>query len=703
MSAIDEEVRNVATTRLSECLAAHRPKPHEAVQVDVTIRIARLSAAARQEIEWSLEQVCRAYPSVRHHLDVVSDRVRDAEFDVVCEVRRETGTGESTGSYAPEYDDEPPQLLTLGHGAMRFDYLLDPSDDRRPNWVSLLRPGPRDNPVRAIVLPEALTAVPHGQLVEICFVEGRFAVRRTPTRPEYTVLVNDTELHPGPGGRSFVTRGTIEYRAAGRQPCQLAYQLTDCPAGRDQALPRSVRPATRTDERYLTRLVIDQLTGPLTVEPPAPGTWPRDRWFPTTSPDSGHSRLVRATHAQVLYTRATGGPAAGPQDWHVKIYRCATPQHSAQLRRYLSTQAQFIAQVNTRVGGTGLRPSWAIAPVHVLPEPATDPAAPQPTDMRMTTEDVLRDPGSLLPSWFGATDQPQPGCFVLVASPMLRHVEWADSRRRATAPGVQQLRELVPLAKGIDRCHELGIAHCDIKAQNVCRYTGASGDAGYVLIDGDAVARTVGRIAEQRFTPAWASPAVRAQAARVRAPGRAGDRIDNREHDRFGFVLVVLTAVIGIDRVSTLLDTNDTTGQRGVDAPEVVRDALFSSWEPKWSTLLAELARPFEAGALAGDDWTAGGWLGRLIELADAVVAEQAKPPPEPVITGRYGRHIAGIRDEVRSRPRGRMQWRPEVIKSVRRQQVAVARSAYRRTVLGWGVAPMAVLLLVVVALVVHP
>ena len=434
-------------------------------------------------------------------------------------------------------------------------------------------------------------------------------------------------------------------------------------------------------------------TGFVEIMPPAEGERAQDRRFPI--PTSSPERPSRDIYAQVLYTRAVGRvPVAG--DWHVKIYRCATPQHAARLRAYLRTQAVLIEQVNAAADGMPQEPPWAIAPVHVLTLDSGHQDGPRPTDLALGDQEIRDDPDNRLSAWFGFAGQPQPDCFILVVSPLLARVGWAPAQLRRSSPGVDQLPALTALAIGLDACHERDIAHCDVKPENVCRFLrlDGAGPPGYVLVDGDAVTRTTGGLSALRFTPSYASAEIITRARRLRAPDRKDvplTALELREHDRFGFVLVVLTAVAGEDRVSGLLIENDD-GKRGVDEPDAVAATLRDVWPVQWVPFVTELLAPFAANALVGDDWTASGWLARLSARADPLPVER-RPDlegggDEPLARGRHGRHVGAIHAEVQP-PLGHTQWRPAVIEQIKCHQLLVAREARRRTVVLYGVLPL--------------
>ncbi len=471
---------------------------------------------------------------IRVEFDVVADAADPC--DVTCEVpAARPPEPEPEDEYEPEPDVPADEawLLVLGADGLEFHFLLEPGHDRIP----LLRPATGYDGT-GLLLPQSLSDVPHGHLVDLSFTDGRVRAHRAPERADYTVEVDGIPLDAD--GVDLAESGELRFSARiGTGSRTLAYEL----AGWNDAVPSPGAGADVLDGApHPTESADPGSPGALLVQPPAAGTKATTRRFPLPT---GRSDVpVHDVHVQVLYTTAVH--PTSKESSHIKIYRCATPQHAAYLRRHLATQAGLVRQANAVAGRPGER-AWAVAPIHLVaatPPPDVLTARADPAAVRGNAENRLS-------AWFGVPDQPQPDCFVIVASPLLKPVGWAGHKQLGIAPSGTQLSALSALAAGVDQLHDLGVAHCDVKPQNVCHHLDAAGRSLYVLVDGDAVTRIGGPAAALRFTPGYASAEVIRAAQRFRAPGH--DVIDVREHDRFGFVLVVLTALIGIDKVDALL------------------------------------------------------------------------------------------------------------------------------------------------------
>jgi len=708
---IAEDVRSEASTRLHELLSRHPASGGRKVIVRIGIRtVITLAPEAEGTIRASLDDVSNVFRDVVTIVEFTVDAALGGRYEVTCErvmrtpakaqsaphqqaadLPRDGQQSEPTQPGGIDADDEP-YLLVLSFGSLRFEYLLE----SRPNWVPLFRPDAIGDVPDALVIPRSMAPVPSGRLIEVRFSGGVLRMRRTQARPgAVTVAVNGSQLTADKAGdRVDDRRGTIEYRSSpGGQPCTLRYELVVWQAG---ALGPAGRPDQGDGSPYQVVLTVAGVTGTLEIAPPPSGERARSRSFPipTSTPQSPH----RDIHTQVLYTRGAGRVSV-TADWHVKIYRCATPQHAAWLRTYLRTQAVLIEQINATAGGTPQAPPWAIAPVHVIP-PHSGRSLPT-TDFAFGERDISDDPENRLSAWFGVTGKPQPDCFVIVVSPLLNKVEWPDSEHRTNAPGGEQLPALAALAAGLDACHDRDLAHCDVKPDNVCRYVQPDGSTGYVLVDGDAVTRLSGSVSALRFTPAYASAEIIARARQVRAPDRPDvplKALDLREHDRFGFVLVVLTAVVGRDRIAGLIAENHD-GKREIDVPDAVERAFRFYWSDEWRPFVDELLTPFEPDALVGDNWTAERWLKELDTSGTPARPEEIELAKEPPAPGQHARHIDEIRAEVRESTPGRADWLPEVIKKIKEHQLQVAREGYRKVV-RFGAISLIVALIVLVGVI---
>lgn len=683
----EEAVRIEATTRFHDFLLRRKAPAGGVLLVKIRIVTARtLSDPARAKIRESLLDVRAEHRDIRTRVTFTVDPTVPRGRQVQCDAV--DANHDDIAEPPPEFDDDRSELLVLSWGALRFEFVLSTS----PRWLPFGRPHARDDYGPGVVLPRSMLAVPSGRLLDFRFHNGELELRRHPHGQHIAVTIDDRPLLIEQGAQVVGRRGRITYTDINTgYGCTLDYDLQDWLVGQPSApgepdhLDGSPHPALHESGRILL------------IEPPRTTSKPEERLFPV--PSSSPERPMRHLVTHVLYSVASGQDR--PENrWHVKMYRCATPQHAAQLRRYLRTQAGLIEQVNASVGGTAQAPPWVITPVHVLSgrTGATGPA--QPTDLLMPEQEVVSDPENRLSAWFGVADRPQPACFVLVVSPLLAPVGWPKADMRTSAPGVEQLPELRTLAVGVDACHQRDIAHCDIKPANVCRYLTADNRSGYVLIDGDSVARATAQLPELRFSAAYASPEVLYQRHRMRAPGRERPEIDLREHDRFGFALVVLTAVAGEDRIMPML-AQDDDGRRAVDSPELVAGALAAYWPEHWRPFAAELAAPFRPNALGGDDWSATGWIERLESLIPVRPSRREEPGHSVTLppVGRHARHVDDIRAEVRSEATGHRGRIAAVAAALRRHQLSVARHTYWREIAVRGLLPMAIPLILLAGL----
>ncbi|GAA3456969.1 hypothetical protein [Dactylosporangium matsuzakiense] len=123
-------------------------------------------------------------------------------------------------------DDEaarlPVQLLTLSFGRPhKFVFGLE----ARAAWVPIRRGLPTAGARREIALPEYLSMVPRGVLLELRYSHGRVELRRTEDRPEYHVEVDQSRLDRGQS-IALGPRGGIAFRNGGGQ-AELRYVLME--------------------------------------------------------------------------------------------------------------------------------------------------------------------------------------------------------------------------------------------------------------------------------------------------------------------------------------------------------------------------------------------------------------------------------------------------------------------------------------------
>ncbi|GGK07213.1 hypothetical protein GCM10010123_41330 [Pilimelia anulata] len=394
----------------------------------------------------------------------------------------------------------------------------------------------------------------------------------------------------------------------------------------------------------------------LAVEPPRGAGRTATFTVPALGAESGRYRTVTA---RVRYTGAQNRLPDGWADWHVKLYRCDTAGDVDALRRHLRQQAVDLQRANADLEGPAripIEPPWAVVPVQIIRGDGQQESLQDlQTELAAPVERVVERADSPLPAWFG-DEQPAPELCLLAISPRMEELDWDGYR---PSPGTEHLAEFVDLAAGLDAMHRVGLAHCDVKPANVCRYSRA-GAAGYVLIDTDAAVRlhpapTMLRttewyeyagVAEWRALPAADRPAI--------DPGLL------RAQDRFGFAIVVLTALAGRDWVDRILlqPDEEDNGARPADDRALVAAALRRLWPDRpdrhWAPLIEALVAPFSragtAPAIEAGGWSARAWLDRVRAAEAACVprpaAGAAVPLPRADV-GPYERHLARIRDRA--------------------------------------------------------
>ncbi|WP_309115465.1 hypothetical protein [Saccharothrix sp.] len=681
-AALGREVRR----ELSRWLAHHASGAPTAV--DVVVRVARsLSAVAEDELRASVDDQRREYPGAIPRLAITVDRDLPAPgftVEIVPVVAAaEEPSAPITDEEPDEDQDEDQLVLTLKLGRFRFPHVLRPS----AGWVPVSRRGPG-----GIVFPDEAEAVPRAALVELRNVAGNLHVRRTGQDRRYIVAVGGQRVEHGrPTGIGVSPRGRIVIReATGDAVATIDYELHD--------RFTELRTGGATDTGDGTGIAAWVTGGGsfkrIHVEAPPAGVVPSAREF-TGRSARGEPHQLRV---RVLYTRAEALEPGGEEVWHVKVYRCDTPEDAAMLRAFLEAQIGNVERANGAVGGSNRVPPWVIAPVHLLS--LARPAAPR-TRLADKGERIPEGVAARLAGWFGVADQPDVDTCVLVASPWVSEVGWVRQEMRPV-PGRGPLEHLRRLARGLDLMHgPLGIAHGDIKPANVCRLARADGHDGYVLIDADSIGPVRCPARDARPTDEYTS-------ADYRAQWENGDVVDLRALDRFGFVLVTIAAVASPDRLRGLLDKQGGR-ERVVDSHPRVVEYLTNWWSrsPRWQPFAEELAAPFAKGVFADPDFSLEEWVDRLIAAHDRPGPQCGHPgcPPAECVAGRprddhydppYAEQLRRIRDEVRSSHHIAGGTREAVIRELRAQQAALALAAYRgasRSVL----AAVTVFLLIVV------
>lgn len=696
MSETSERIRIAAIQRLRGVLR-ERGEVDVSTLIHVRVRSRRMvpdehTAAIRAEL---LEEAA-AHGGAKVTVEFKTDDALAVDYEITC--WRDDPVGPTEPDPEPEADQRGRScLLVLSRDRLSCDYLLRPRD----SWLGLARaPEERTD----IAIPPWMSAIPRGRFLELRYLDEVLTARRTDHRPEYTVLIDDEPLTVG-RERVFPTAGVLGFRAEDGVVERLRYDLLRWSPG---DVP-DAGPADPGDgEPHQVWLTISGRSGSVLIDAPRRGVLARRKAFPVRGTDRGAP--FDAMYAQVLVTTGSGGPT-GDGRWHVKLYRCLTPEHARFLRRYLMVQADLVHKVNIGIGGRVDEPPWAIAPVHVLPADASRPRDEAPeTGTWLTEEEIVNQPEYRLPAWFGQADQPQPGCYVIVLTPRLSKVNWAGSDLLGPVPAIGQLRDLRNLAIAVDTCHTERVAHCDITPANVCR---SSVGTDFVLVDGDSVCRTDESVfSDIRFTAPYASPAMIEAARRWRAPTRRDTgKVNLVEHDRFGFVLVVMVAILGRDRVDQLVELDERESRVIDDADRTARviSQWARLWGEQWQAVAGHLTGALRPNALAGDGWSALDWLDRLQNLGEEAERRDSRPGPAPApeepesTSGRFQHRVDRIRRAVaEAEVNSSKELRRLVVRNLRGQINEVARDRYWRYVMGAGVLPIAAATLFLISVVVN-
>lgn len=402
-----------------------------------------------------------------------------------------------------------------------------------------------------------------------------------------------------------------------------------------------------TVQHHVINLIGPGWRAELAIEPPALPVRRRTVEFDVPTP-SGRRTLIQT---DVFYTRATNRLAKAWQSWHVKVYRCATPGDADTLRQYLRRQAIDIQAANADLEGPArnpVEPPWAVVPVQVVRGDGHHDSLDGSvlTELAAPPAELIHRVGQALPAWF-EEQVPSPELYVLAVSPHVEQIRWSPFLAR---PATEQLADFAGMAAGLDALHRLGMAHCDIKPDNTCRYH-TEQSAGFVLIDTDAATRLSPPPVSLRLTKTYMYRAV--------AAGRY-DAAALRAHDRFGFALVVLAALAGLDWVQQGLlrfPDDDVRRPRPADDRDAVAQALRRHWPDtggySWQPLIEIASEPF-GGDIEHDDWSALTWVARLMDAERRCVPgrrpgpRRALPRADP---GRFSAEITRIRAEAMAGP----------------------------------------------------
>jgi len=440
----------------------------------------------------------------------------------------------------------------------------------------------------------------------------------------------------------------------------------------------------------------------LDIEPPR-DTGPRDAVFEVPALGSRHGPLRRIT-AAVRYTIGIDRLGAAWPVWHVKVYRCGSIGDADALRAYLHRQAADIQRANADLAGRsglGIEPPWAVTPVQIIRGDGRSDLLDGGirTELAISPRRVVDQMANALPAWFG-DESANPESHLLAVSPQLDRVDWPAYRNR---PGTEQLADFVDMAAGLDTLHRHGTVHCDIKPDNVCRYSTPTAK-GYALIDTDAVTRVDPPPTTLRVSPPYDYLGLREWTANE---GRQGYGIDQgvlRAQDRHGFALIVLTALAGRDWVrQALLGGDEDTGTRPADDRDQVVAAFRRHWPDTddrcWAPLIDALAEPFGT-AIESARWSASGWIHQLRIAEEACVRPVTTPrrlPLRPGPVSRYGADLDLVRRQAGPGPASRPQQVRHAYESLQRRALAVGTRQAVHAALRWTVALTGVALMLAV------
>lgn len=378
--------------------------------------------------------------------------------------------------------------------------------------------------------------------------------------------------------------------------------------------------------------LVIRLTGPgwhveLVVTAPATDAWrPVDFDVPLTG---GLNAVRQPLTAEVTYTTAVNRSHEGWDEWSVRAYRCRSLGEIEALRRYLGSQAAQIQTANVMVPGshqTPIEPPWAVTPIHVVRcDGGIDNVGPVQAELAapptVRAGRIVLD----LPAWL--TDTPSAAeRRLLVVSPFLRELRWDDFN---SWPATEHLHDFAGLAAGLDALHRRGTVHGDVRPANVGRDE-AGRSLGYVLVDAGQLTPVDPPPRSLQATPYT----YRGIADWFAGPASAQRGVDAgllRANDRFGFALVVLTALAGRDWVDRVLlrtpepASTPASERRPADDRRDIASELRRHWpdtaERSWNPLITVLAEPFGA-EIELDSWSSAQWIERALQAEKACVVE---------------------------------------------------------------------------------
>jgi hypothetical protein len=410
--------------------------------------------------------------------------------------------------------------------------------------------------------------------------------------------------------------------------------------------------------------------------------------------------------ADVRYTTAHNRLRTAWDKWFVKVYRCRDNGEADLLRRYLGKQAASILTANAALPGPSriqVDPPWAAVPVHVARcDGLEENVGPVTTELAASPAEIRERVRQALPAW-ATGDPPEPERYLLAISPFMDRLHWDDYRGW---PATEHLRDFVPMAAGLDTLHRLGTVHCDIKPDNVCRYN-THQVSGYVLIDTDSVTQVAPAPKSVRSTKQYCYRGLAEWFGNQQLRNVGVDAALLKAHDRFGFAIVVLTALAGRDWVDRVLLRNpDLVGsvsvpddRRTVDDRQAVIDALRQLWPDNekrmWMPLIEALAQPF-GPEIESANWTATAWIERILRAEKrCVVGQQSQPLFDTASPPAYRRYLDDILRRTSQVPARRQDLAERGYQAVQDVGHAVARRAAVGSALRWSLVALPVFVLV--------
>lgn len=591
---IPERQLQVAAEQFGRLRRAH---PDVASQLLVITTRERLSPQLSQQIaeNWRMQVGNRDAP-IQFRED---DHVGPADIHV-----RSEADGDRTEMLPPApigstYGWDPRSRVVSIQGddaSIPFNFLLQPGADGQ--WSTIF--GGFDKNAKGTRLM-AGSALPEQAVIDCRLDFGgsggsRLLLRNSGSVPSLTIEMDGRVLPPHSG---TTVEGDNVY----------AVLTTTHPDGRTWRTLISTRPVSQFTlelgvQQDLRREVLDiDHPGGFQVQVDGPaqsGGHLRD--FAIVGPTGGASTL----DASVITTTGRGQD----RQWHVKIYRCATRGHAEALRGFLNHQTKLL----------GSAPSPYLPEVVIAGLDSATPTmlAPDP-EAGSGLISQSTDTGRGLAGWFGVPSTGDLSAYVAVLSPALQQMKWHVGDSELRNPPQFSLSRFDSMAKALDALHDAGVAHGDIKSDNVCLRGDQEGKP-LALVDADSVIALRANPRDARATWSKAAPGL----IRAKRGQSTGDPAVLRTNDRFAFALLILQVMIDNQ---TFRQWTPQTFPRPVDNIELVRAHLRAAWGPQWNTLIVELTNGLDERYWRDDQRRLYSWLESVATIPPGGVP--AVIPPE--------------------------------------------------------------------------